>query len=79
MSTKEDYKSVVFSGCAIEYRNVSLCDLRHFLPQYRGKANGVYQVHSDNKKKLYSKLDCDEALVSEAALHKMYSSKNTAF
>ena len=52
MSTKEDYKSVVFSGCAIEYRNVSLCDLRHFLPQYRGKANGVYQVHSDNKKKL---------------------------
>ena len=56
MSTKEDYKSVIFSGCAIEYRNVSLCDLRHFLPQYRGRANGVYQVHSDNKKKLYSKL-----------------------
>ena len=56
MSTKEDYKSVVFSGCAIEYRNVSLCDLRHFLPQNRGKANGVYQVHSDNKRKLYSKL-----------------------
>ena len=41
MSTKEDYKSVVFSGCAIEYKNVSLCDLRHFLPQYRGRANGV--------------------------------------
>ena len=64
MSTKEDYKSVLFSGCAIEYKNVSLCDLRHFLPQFRGRLNGVYQVHSDNKKNLYSKLfyDINEAV-----------------
>ncbi len=64
MSTKEDYKSVLFSGCAIEYKNVSLCDLRYFLPQFRGRLNGVYQVHSDNKKNLYSKLfyDINEAV-----------------
>jgi hypothetical protein len=61
---KNDYKSVIFSGCAIESKSISLCDLRHFLPQYRGDTMGAYQVHSDNPRHKYSKIfkDIDEAV-----------------
>ena len=64
MGMRQDYKAVVFSGCAIEYKNISLCDLRQVLSQYGRYTTGVYQVHSDNSRCRFSKIfqDLDEAV-----------------
>ena len=64
MGMRQDYKAVVFAGCAVEYKNISLCDLRQVLNHYRGYTSGVYQVHSDNSRCKFSKIfkDIDEAV-----------------
>lgn len=64
MEMKQDYKAVIFSGCAIEYKKISLCDLRQVLGQYERYTTGVYQVHSDNSRCKYSNIfkDIDEAV-----------------
>lgn len=46
-ATAEDYKSVIFSGCSIEYKDISICDLRHPLSQSGLTRDMGYQVWSD--------------------------------
>ena len=73
METRQDYKAVIFSGCAIEYKKISLCDLRHTLSQYRNRPIGAYQVHSDNSRCKYSNIfkDIDEAVDKFIELKKL--------
>jgi hypothetical protein len=56
-ATKEDYKSVVFSGCSIDYKGVSLCNLANH--QSRLVRSNEYQVwsHKDKEFKLYRNID----------------------
>ena len=55
---RQEYKSVIFSGCAIESNGVSICNLNDYIdrPPERG-AN--YQVWSDTHRthELYHSLD----------------------
>ena len=55
MDIKSDYKSVLFAGCAIEYRDISLCNLAHYV----SSRTGYYQVHSKKMKfsKIYKNID----------------------
>lgn len=56
-ATKEDYKSVIFSGCSIEYKGVSLCNLANNSP--RLAQSNEYQVWSNKHEtyKLYKNID----------------------
>ncbi len=58
MDYKSDYKSVLFSGCAIEYKDVSLCNLGNYVPSRNGMSR-TYQVHSRKLKfsKIYKNVD----------------------
>lgn len=58
MDHKSDYKSVLFSGCAIEYKDISLCNLGHYVPSRNGMSR-TYQVHSRKLKfsKIYKNVD----------------------
>ena len=50
-SPKQDYMSVIFSGCSIEANSVSICNLNDFVNGlYNGRAR--YQVWSD-KHRIY--------------------------
>ncbi len=56
------YKQVLLDGCAIEYKQASLClinDYSHRIPTQQ-----LYQVHSDNRKALVSEFfkDPDRAV-----------------
>ena len=55
---RQDYKSVIFSGCAIESNGVSLCNLNDYLDRPPGRGAG-YQVWSDRHRthNLYHSLD----------------------
>jgi len=56
-ASKEDYKSVIFSGCAIDYNGISICNLSDF---ERGLNKGSrYQVWSDKHRcyDLYYNID----------------------
>jgi hypothetical protein len=46
-ATKQDIKSVVYSGCAIELDGVSICKMENFLKHAIVKRVGKYQVWSD--------------------------------
>jgi hypothetical protein len=56
-ATKEDYKSVIFSGCSIDRKGVSLCNLANHHP--RLAQSNEYQVwsHKDKEFKLYKNID----------------------
>ena len=58
MDIKSDYKSVLFSGCAIEYKDISLCNLGNYIPSRNGMSR-TYQVHSKKLKfsKIYKSID----------------------
>ena len=58
MDIKRDYKSVVFSGCAVEYKDISLCNLGNYVPSRNGMSR-TYQVHSRRLKfsKIYKNVD----------------------
>lgn len=58
MDIKSDYKSVLFSGCSIDYRDITLCNLANFIP-IRAKMASIYQVHSRKMKfsKIYKNID----------------------
>jgi len=58
MDHKSDYKSVLFSGCAIEYKDISLCNLGNYVPSRNGMSR-TYQVHSRKLKfsKIYKNVD----------------------
>lgn len=46
-ATKAEYKSVVFSGCSIESKGTSLCNLEDVLITPMGVPKAKYQVWSD--------------------------------
>lgn len=56
-ATAEDYKSVIFSGCSIEYNKIHICNLRNY--NKRIVADNEYQVWSDKHKeyKIYKNID----------------------
>tara|TARA_R100000008_G_C3587289_1_gene173514 strand:- start:708 stop:935 length:228 start_codon:yes stop_codon:yes gene_type:complete len=58
-ATKQDYKSVIFSGCAIEAKGVSICNLEDVLNTKIGIPRAKYQVWSDRHRfhKLYFNID----------------------
>jgi|6_EtaG_2_1085325.scaffolds.fasta_scaffold106021_2 hypothetical protein len=66
-----DYKAVIYAGCAIESKRVCICDLRNEVTSYRHKGNGMYQVHSDKYE--YSKvfLNIDDAVKKFIELKRM--------
>ena len=59
-SPKEDYKSVIFSGCSIESNGVSICNLADFLKGLNGNAR--YQVWSDRHRTYDIYYNIDEAV-----------------
>ena len=55
-----DYATVIRDGNDIDYKDISLSDLRNHVPWYRGKKNGIYQVHSNSFSQIY--YDLNEAI-----------------
>jgi hypothetical protein len=52
----EIYKSAVLDGCTLEYKDVSLCDLRVSCPWKKNHTN-VFQVYARDFANVYSSLD----------------------
>lgn len=46
-ASKNEYKSVVYSGCSIESRGVSVCNLEDVMSTRTGVPRAKYQVWSD--------------------------------
>tara|TARA_R110000824_G_scaffold28930_5_gene96916 strand:- start:825 stop:1058 length:234 start_codon:yes stop_codon:yes gene_type:complete len=55
----QEYKSVIYDGCAIESRGVSLCNLEDVMNTKIGIPTAKYQVWSDGHRfhQLYHNLD----------------------
>ena len=55
---RQEYKSVIYSGCAIESNGVSICNLSDYLDRPLGRGRD-YQVWSDRYRthELYHSLD----------------------
>jgi hypothetical protein len=45
--TKHEYKSVIYSGCSVDSRGVSVCNLEDYLSTKIGVPKAKYQVWSD--------------------------------
>jgi len=52
---KKDYMSVIYAGCIVTYKNITLCDLTDHVPYLKNKTS-KYQVHSDNSKVKFSEI-----------------------
>ena len=59
-ATKEEYKSVIFSGCSIDKKGVSLCNLANHNP--RMVRSNEYQVWSGKKEEYHLFKNIDEAV-----------------
>ena len=46
-ASREEYKSVVYSGCSIESYGVSVCNLEDVMSSKMGVPRAKYQVWSD--------------------------------
>lgn len=46
-ATKQDIKTVIFSGCYVELDGVSICNIESFIKNNLIKRNNKYQVWSD--------------------------------
>jgi len=46
-ATRDEYKSVVYAGCAIESKGISVCNLEDFLRTKLSVPRAKYQVCSD--------------------------------
>ncbi len=46
-ASREEYKSVVYSGCSIDSNGVSVCNLEDYLRTKAGVPRAKYQVWSD--------------------------------
>lgn len=57
---KDDYKSVIFSGCSLEYRGISICNLSNHYK--RLSASNEYQVWSDRDREYHLFKNIDEAI-----------------
>ena len=61
LALKQEYKSVIFSGCSIESKHASICNLNDFLTgAYSGRAR--YQVWSDTHKAYEIHYNIDDAV-----------------
>ena len=49
---KQHYNKVLLDGCAIEYKDISLCKINDYYDRVIRKE--LYQVHSDNRKAKFS-------------------------
>ena len=58
-ATKQEYMSVIFSGCMLETGGVSICNLEDVLNTRTGVPRAKYQVWSDRHRfhQLYFSLD----------------------
>ena len=58
-ATKQDIKTVVFSGCALELDGVSICNIENYLKNAVVKRSAKYQVWSDRHRcyELYHTID----------------------
>jgi len=61
LSQKEDYKSVIFSGCSIESNGVSICNLNNYTRRTSG-LRAKYQVWSDSYRTYETYHNLDEAV-----------------
>jgi hypothetical protein len=60
ITTKEDYKNVIFSGCSLEYRGLSICNLAtHYK---RVVSSNEYQVWYNKDKEYHLFKNVDEAV-----------------
>ena len=59
-ATKEEYKSVIFSGCSIDYMDVSICNLANH--HRRIVRSNEYQVWSDRHKEYHLFKNIDDAV-----------------
>ena len=57
MANEVDYKKLLDSGCSIEYMDISLCDLKNYVPWYKRQNKSVYQVHSNKFTEVYHNID----------------------
>lgn len=57
--TKQEYKSVVFSGCSIDSNGISICNLENYIKNPMGVPKAKYQVWSDRHRcyELYHTID----------------------
>ena len=46
-ANRQEYKSIIFSGCAIESNSVSICNLNDYLKRFSERGPS-YQVWSDS-------------------------------
>lgn len=53
---KENYRNIVRDGCSVEYKDISLSDLRNYFYWMKNKKR-VYQVHSNKFTEVYESLD----------------------
>lgn len=60
VTPKEDYKSVIFSGCSIESNGVSICNLKDFDRGLNKRSR--YQVWSDRHRCYDLYYNIDEAV-----------------
>ena len=63
-----DYATVIRDGNDIDYKDISLSDLRNHVSWYRGKKNGIYQVHSNSYSQIF--YDLNEAISKFLELRK---------
>ena len=59
-ATQEEYKSVIFSGCSIDCKGVSICNLSNHYK--RLVSSNEYQVWSDRSKEYYVYKNIDDAV-----------------
>ena len=52
-----NYKKLLEDGCSIEYMDISLCDLKNYVPWYKRQNKSVYQVHSNKFTEVYNHID----------------------
>ena len=57
-ANRQEYKSIIFSGCAIESNSVSICNLNDYLKRFSERGPS-YQVWSDRHRvyELYHNID----------------------
>jgi hypothetical protein len=51
------YAKVIREGNDIDYKDLSLSDLRNHVPWYRDKKNGIYQVHSNKYSQIFYNIE----------------------
>ena len=69
------YKNVLLDGCAIEYKKLSICDLRDYYNFYNRRKDPLYQVHCDDIRHKFSKVykDINDAVRSFVEIQKKLS------